>query len=301
MSNVLGSVATGLIIQEALALVFTQRPILKKISTNFRDLDGSVDKVQKGQSVTSRLFGIPAVSNFGSAAADRADTDVAVTLSNFKQVLHSFTAAEISSTSRDLVRESALPIAIAIANHMVDAIAALWIAGNFANSTIQASGWNYNTLTLAKQNLNGRGAPDMGNRFFACSAAVYKSMLDDTTIVAALNNPANGNAIESGRLPTVASFGIMEYPGIPTTGNMVAFAGNTDSTVLACRPPRDPAELLPGVQFPGNVAYITDPTTGLTVRLDEWIGTDLTANVRVSWIYGVAAGSVTNGQIIKTA
>jgi hypothetical protein len=297
MANALGTLATGLVIQRALDLVFTKRPILNSLT-----LDLSDESVAFNQTITSRIYGIPAVNNFGTGSVDRADTDVPVTISNFKEVHAGFTPQEYSGTNRNLTEESAEPIAVAIANHLVDAIAALWIAANFANSTIVASGWTYtNTLLVVRQALQTRGVPE-SNRFFAVSAAVYASLLGDSLVVAALNNPNNGGAISTGKLPEAAGFGIAEYPGIPNTGNMVGFAATKDSTVLAARVPKDPRELLPNAPFPGNLGVVTHARTGLSVMVNEWVDpATLKANVRLLIMYGVAKGNGTNGQILKTA
>src|SRR5438445_6689625 len=136
MANVVGTLASSVIVQKALDLVFTKRPMLNSIS-----LDLSAEQVKFNQSVYSRIFSVPAVNNFGTGAVDRADTDVPVLISNFKEVHAAFTPQEYSGTDRNLSEESAEPIAVAIANHLVDAVAALWIAANFTNSTIQLSGW----------------------------------------------------------------------------------------------------------------------------------------------------------------
>src|SRR5437016_13192703 len=120
MPNTLGTLASAVILQQALDLVFTKRPLLSRIS-----LDLSDDRVKLNQTVYSRIYSIPTVNNFGTGSSNRSDTDVPVTISNFKEIHHKFTVQELSSTDRNLVQESAEPIAVAIANHMVDAIAAV--------------------------------------------------------------------------------------------------------------------------------------------------------------------------------
>lgn len=297
MANALGTLASALIIQRALALTFTKRPMLRYIS-----LDLGQDSVKWNQQVISRIKSVPAVADFGTGAADVTLTDVSVTINQFKEIHHAFTPQEYTATDRRLVDEIAEPMAVAFANHIVDAVAALWIAANFTNSSTVASGWSYtNTLLVLRKALIGRGIPD-GYRFVACNADVYGAFLADTTIVAALNNPSNGDAIRRGMLPQVAGFGLDEYPALPTTGNMVAFAGSSDSTVYAARVPKDPREVLPGASFPGNLSVVTDPTTGLSVMVNEWIDpATLKANCRLVWMYGVAKGNANNGQILKTA
>lgn len=298
MPNSFGTLSTGLILQRALELIFTKRPILNRLALDFSD-----ERVDFGATITSRIKAVATVNNFGTGAVDRTDTDVPVTINQFKEVHHAFTIQELSSTKRDLVDESAEPFAVAIANHMVDSLAALWVAANFTNSTTVASGWNYNTLTTLRQALIGRGVPE-SQRFGAVSAAVYKSLLDDTTIVATQNNPNSGAPIQEGVLTRVAGFDVFEYPGLPTTGNMVGFFGVKDSAVMALRLPKD-ADSIAGlgkIPFPGNTGVVREPRTGMSLMVDEWINpADRKVNVRMAWMYGLAKGNGNNGQILKTA
>lgn len=301
MANVLGTTTPVLIVQRALELVFTKRPLLRMVSLNLSDPNG--ERTAKfNQQVTSRILNIPAVNNFGTGAVDTAYTDVPVTIDQFKEVHLAFTPQEYNGTSRNLIEEAAEPVATAIANHLVDTLAARWIAANFANSTTVASGWTYtNTILPLRNALVGRGVPG-DSFFFACSSAVYGALLADTTVVAALNNPSNGDAIRTGMLPQVGGLMPMEYPGIPNTGNMVGFAGSRDSTVVANRIPSNPTEIMPGVQYPGTFDVVTDPGSGFSVVLNKFIGqSDLKVNYRVLVMYGTAKGAGTNGQILKTA
>jgi hypothetical protein len=301
MANAVGTLASAVIIQRALELVFTMRPILGAVS-----LDLSDERCKFNQPIISRKFTVATVNNFGTGATDRADSDVSVTIDQFKEVHHAFTPQELSGTERNLVEESALPIAIAVGNHMVDAIAALWLEANFGagaqSTTVAIAGTNYSTLTSLRKSLNGRGVPDRP-RFVAANSDAYEKWLNDSTVVAALNNQNNGGAIQSGILPGVAGFeGVYEYPALPNAGNMSAFAGYKDSVVLATRLPRDPREVLQNASFPGNLGVVTEPRTGMSVMVNEWIdAATLKANVRLIWMYGKAVGNSNNGQILKTA
>lgn len=299
MANVNGTLAGALILQRALQLTPKKYPILKRVSLGLKDLDGSISTARLNQPVITRLKAIPTVTNFPSASTDTADVDVSVTLDQFKQIQHTFTPAEYNATDRNLIDELAEPIAVAIGSHMVGALAARWIAANFTNSTIKASAWDYSTIRAIRKALSNRGVPK--NWFGVVNADVYDALLGDTTIVAAMNNPANGNAIANGELPSVSGIELMEYPDLPTTGNMVGFFGSADSTVLAMRAPRDPSELLPGASFPGVLDYVTDEESGLSIMVNQWIGTDLSVNSRLCWIYGTAKGNGNNGQILKTS
>lgn len=311
--NTLGTLATATIVQEALGLVFTKRPVLNRVSMGFTDKNGSPIAAY-GQAVITRTKGLPTVGNAGDAASATSDVDVSVTLNNFKQLRYDFTAVEYSSTNRDLIAERAEPMAVALGNYMVDQIAALWTFANFpvragadavangatATKTVKAAGWDYTHLVDVGITLDNAGVPD-NNRFYVGNGAVYGSMLTDLRIVAALNNPDNAGAIKSGKLPNVNDFGISKYPALPTTGNMVAFAGTPDSTVYAQRVPRDPREVIPGLPMPGNVGIITEPRTGMSVMVVEYIDlSTLAITMKLLWMFGVAVGNANNGQLIVT-
>jgi hypothetical protein len=95
---------------------------------------------------------------------------------------------------------------------------------------------------------------------------------------------------------------VFEYVACPTSSNLIGFAGSKDSAVLATRIPKDPRDVLPGVPFPGVLEPVTNAQTGLTVLANEWIDpSDLSANVRVIWMYGLAVGNASNGQRLKSA
>ena len=289
-TNTNGTLVGALVLQEALALVTTVRPVLKNISLGLRDLDGRVSTAKKGQAIYTRVHGLPTVNDFGTGASNKVSTEYSVTMDLFKEVHHEFTPAEYMATDRELVKEAALPMATAIANFIIDSVAAKWIAANFSNSTTVASGWSYsNTLVALRTALTSRGVNS--DRFAVFNSTVYGALLGDTTVVSALNNPANGNAIATGKLPA-----------LPTTGNMVGFAGSKDSTIFAMRAPMDPREALPGADFPGIIDYIQDPISGMQVMVNQWIDpATLKANTRLVFLGGVAVGPGTNGQILKTA
>jgi hypothetical protein len=149
--------------------------------------------------------------------------------------------------------------------------------------------------------LSTRGVPDAG-RFAVYNSTVYGTLLADPYIVAALNNPANGDAIKNGKLPMVDGMSSDEYPALPTADSLLGFAGSPDSTVYASRAHKDPREILPNAPFPGNFGIVTEPKSGLSVAVTEWIDAPtLNANVRLSWFYGVAVGNANNGQILNSA
>lgn len=302
MANVLGTLSPVLIVQRALDLVFTKRPLLSAIALNTVNLDDGMPTALLNQTVRTRTLSIPPVNDFGTGAQDTAYLDVDVTINKFKEVHLAFTPQEYNGTNRNLVDEAAEPAAVAIANHLVDAIAANWTLANFANQTVVPNGWNYTNTFLAIRNaLSARGVPDTGWAF-SMNTAVYGSCLADQIVVAAFNNPSNGDAIRSGKLPQVAGLAPMEYPALPNESNCVGFAGTKDSVILATRIPKDPSNIMPGVNYPGLFTPVTNAATGFTVVLNQYIDqATLKANYRILLMYGTAIGRAQNGQRLVTA
>lgn len=305
MANSLGTLATGLILTEALSQAIKLRPALSKVTTDYSDQPAKLNDV-----VRTRIIGAPTVNDFGTAAADRTDTDASVTLSAFKEVRHKFTAAEISATSRNLIQESAAPIAEAIADYFMDLLGALWASTTFTNSTtIATASFAYTTLTgiNAALSADSRAVPKKG-RFGVVNADVYRYLLED----ALCNRTAKSGGddpIATGRLSGIAGFEeIYEFPGLPSTNNTNGFFGQMSSTALVVRPPTDPRTLLPGVPVNANMGVISiaDPNDpgkpGLSVMAVEVIDpSQLTAEVIVSWMAGAAVTRAGFGQRTKTA
>lgn len=304
MANTNGTLVGNLILQRALALTFTKRPLLKMISKGFREIDGQVENALQGQSVITRIKSVGTVNAFGTGAVDTADTDVSVSLSAHKEVHVAFGPDEYNATNRDLIEEAAQPIAVAISNSIIDSVASLWTSANFAQNVQPATDttdWTYAKLMLAIRNKMASVGISEDNRFAVFNSAAYGALLADSTIVAALNNPMNMNAIAEGKLPKVAGIQIDEYPSLATNGDKrIGFAGHPESTIFVARAPKGPGEVIGGLNYPGTINYVEDPVTGFRVMLTQWIDPKtLVVNNRVSWLQGFAKGNATQGIIIK--
>jgi len=297
MSNVLGTLSSSLILQEALSLMWTKRPILGAISKDLSPMGA-----KQNQTVLTRLKTIPAVVNDLATLPDFTTTDVSVTLNQVKRVGATFTSSELNSTSRNLIQELAEPIAIAMANSIVDSIAALWTASNFTNATTDATP-GFDTLLTMRKGFIDRGV--WGNRYLIVNPASYLSLLSDPLITRPNRYMMQGqDIIQTGEMAGVAGFeNTFEYPQLPTTSNMIGFACTPEAVVLASRPPQDPREAFGGsVPFPGNFEIITDPKTGFSAAAVEYIDPlTLAVTVYLKWIYGVAVGNASAGQRLVSA
>lgn len=305
MANAFGTLSTGVVVQRALELVFQKFPVLGSISMDLSD-----QAVDFNQTVYSRKLTVPSVSTFGSAAADITETDVSVAISNHVQIRHTVPVASYSGTKRNLIDEQALPLATSIGSYMTAQIAALWTNANYtgqetaATAFPTASTWNYNACTVLRSTLNGRGVP-MDYRFIAVDSTRFASLLQDPALAYSYANPTDGAVIRTGVLTNVAGFQIFEYPAIPSTGTSSGVkwgvAATKDSTVYAARVQKDPRDILAGAPFPGAYGVVTNPQSGLSVLVTEWIDpATMDANIRLSWMYGVAVGNSNNLQIVKS-
>lgn len=302
LQNTLGTLSGELILQRALQLCFLKRPALRMISMGFKELDGRVENALLGQNVKARLRTEATVNDFGTGPSDVTTTDVTLTLSATKEIYHQFSLAEVNQTDRNLIDEQAEPIAVALGNHIVDAVAGLWTNANYANKATVASAWSYvNTVLALKGKLDVAKTPD-SNRFFTHTSAVELALLDDDNIVRALNNPMNGNAIATGKLPAVAGLQLAPYYALPDNGeNLVGFAGTPDASAYVARAPKNPEDALPGAKFPGIIGYVEDPLTGFRVMVNQWIDSDLSINNRIVWMEGYGVGNAANGCRLVTA
>lgn len=300
--NSLGTLYGTHIIQRALELVFTKFPRLGLFSFGFRDLDGQVAGMNLGQTAKSRLHSISSIGNFGDAAQAFSQTDVDVTLRNFRQIYHAFTPAEINSTELPLIDAAAMPMAIGLASGMTRNIAGLVCRAKFKQTVNSkapylavASGWDYdNTILPMQEYANERGMPEFG-RYFLVNSAVNSALLGDELIVAEKNNPANLQAIQQGRLPQVSGFEFDVFPSLPNTdGNLIGFAGVPGALGYVARPPRDPRQVMPNVNVPFVYNFVQDKLTGFTVMVQQWIDTDLKAHTRLIWLDGLAVGDSRN-------
>ncbi|MBN8245885.1 MAG: hypothetical protein J0L84_00415 [Verrucomicrobia bacterium] len=293
-ANSLGTLVGNIVSQRTLATLVSARPLLRDVVTDFSD-----EQARKDQTVYTRAVGLPAVADFGSAAADAAATDYPVVIDQFKQVLFTFSAAEQNSTGRNLVREHSNAMAIAIGNHLVGAVAAL-ITDAFASETVgAAASKDFTAITTACKALNTAGAPDFER--FAWVNADFAEALSNDEVLADFSDKANSSAYA--RWVNVKGFSaITEFPALPANAvQLIGFAAQRNALLLATRTALDPSALV-GAGYPGTLQVITDPTTGLSVVNNQWVdAATLAINTRIIVLYGVARGLVGAGHKFVTA
>lgn len=301
-ANSLGTVYGDLVVQRSLDLLKYEFPLLRRISTDFSDAQASY-----GQGIKTRLRAVPSVTDYntstGYASSDATTTDVTVTINAHKAVQVEFNANELASTRRLLFDEQEEGMLYSLGKVLVDALYGLILAANFTETaTTQAlSGFARATVISIGTALNGRGVTG-GQRTLLLNASYYGKLAEDSVIVSNLYNRDAGSAIMTGQLPPVHGFLPIEAPNLITTGNLTGFGLRADALAMATRLPADYTQALPGVPATGIVSTITDPDTGISVMLVQFVDHKLgKAYGRVALMYGVAVGQQKSGQRLISA
>lgn len=304
--NSLGTLSGTLVLQRALDLTFQRFPELKLFATGFKELDGRVAQAKLNQTVASRILTPSTMTTFGTSASDFSATDVTGKLRNFRQIYHAFTAGEVNATDRNLIDEAALPMAIGLAQGITNAITKLASRANFnttsnsqAGVITVASDWGYtNTSNALRSALLKRGVPQGQQQYLLANADVEGSLRTDPLIVAALNNPQNMLAIQRGELPEIISglkFG--SFPGLTgADGNLIGLAGTPDALMYIARAPMTPDEVFAGAaaKAPFNYGIITEPSTGFSVMVQQWVDVNMTFHTRMAWLDTLEVGNPNN-------
>lgn len=299
-ANSLGSLSGDLIVQRSLTLLKLSFPMLEAISTDF-----SPDSVAFEQQVTSRIRSIPAVANFvpgtGYATSNAVTTDVPVTIDNHKGVPISFNVNELANTSRNLFQEQAEGAQYALGKALVDALYALITPANFLNETVSTlNDFGRAKMSVMRKDLNIRGVPKM-RRFALLSSDFADKLLSDTNLLS-LAAFRREEIITEGQLPRVSGFQPYEAENLPTTDSLQGFAGTPETLVAATRVPSDYTQVMPAANH-GNVSVVTNPDTGISVQLVQYIDHNLAAAFwRIALMFGVAKGQTASGQrLVDTA
>jgi hypothetical protein len=286
-ANALGTLVGNIISQRTLALIYSRRPFLLNVVTDF-----SSEQARLNQTVYTRTIGLPTVQNFGTAPTDTADVDYPVALNQHKEARFQFTAAEYNSTGRDLVAEHAEALTVAIGNYMVDQVAALITAAFTSQSTGAANTKEYASITNVTKTLNVAGVPDMDRNAWV-NSDVAEALRNDELVMA--NFDRSGEAYA--RWQNIEGFKeIREFPALPANAiNLIAFLFHKNALLIASRISQDPQALI-GAGYPGRLEVVEDPVTGLSVINNQWVFQDtLAINARLIILFGCARGNLAVG------
>lgn len=300
--NSLGTLAQTLVATRTLELLTKELPLLRSITTDFSD-----QIVSYGDSLKTRIVGIPTVQTYNTTTgwpttSDVTTTDVTITYNQFKGVPVTFLGHEISGTVRRLFDEIAPAQAYALGNNMVDYVFSLITSGNFTNTATNAALPDFGRSTVIDMGtaLRLRGVPaGPGNRTLIVNSDYYGGLLKDLT-VSEMGTNMRPEIITNNILPNLAGFQVIDTPTLPSTGNLAGFAFSKSALVLASRLSADYVSAIPG-SGNGNLTVVTTPS-GFSANLVQYVNHGSGASVsRLEVIYGASAGQNDAGQRLVSA
>jgi phage I-like protein len=302
-ANALGTLSGSLIVQQSLSLLKAQLPQFSLFATDFSNASAKLN-----QQIISRVRTIPTVQAYvpatGYVKSDVTATDVPVTIANHKYTQFDYNANELASTGRDLFGEQAEGSIYALGKDVLDTALALFIVANYTNRTIVTqANFNRAAAIAARVALRKRKVQiNQDNGFMLANEDYFGALAQDATIVnlAVYQRP---ELVTEYLLPKIAGFQPFPYVDLPTTNFLTAIFGVKECALLATRLPYDYVDAqLGGAGGYGNVSQITDPSTGLSMMLTQYVNHDAGASrFRLALMSGVAVGDGARAQLIASA
>jgi hypothetical protein len=301
-ANALGTLSGSLITQQSMSLLKHDLPALGSFTTDFSNAAAKLN-----QTIITRVPTLQAEQTYdadtGYAKADVTATDIPVTINAHKYAQFAYNANELASSNRDLFGEQAEGAIYALGKGTVDALLALFTVANYddaaqANVVAEAD-WKRSAVVAARKALRKRKV--MVRDGFAIMNEDYFAALASDPVIVALATFQRADLIMEYILPKIAGFMPVGYADLPTTGNLAAILGTKESAIVATRLPYDYVDAQLGGNY-GAVSQITDPASGLSVMLTQYVNHDLgRSNYRVALMRGVAVGHKPRVQLIKSA
>lgn len=294
-----------------------QFPMLKFFSTDFSSAAAVLN-----QQVVARIAQLPTVQSYDVTSGydlNTADSksllvDVPVTLNQHKHVPVKILYLDRIASKIDLYNQAIGNIGWVLGKSVIDYVLGLAVAANFSNSTIATiANTNRDTLSAVTKGLNANGAAGSG-RWGIVNSDFFNSLDGDIRIASGDYHGQMKDGNPYGHLTGVAGFSdIVEYPDVPTAGNMTGFFGDKRAFAVVTRLPSDIQNVADIVGIPSIAGFETveDPDSGLALLGIKWMkpGT-FDVIVTATLLYGAvggnqggAGGAITDkaGWIVKTA
>ena len=298
--NSLGTLSGTLVVQRSLDFLKYEYPVLTRISSNYSDANA-----KKGQTIETRLrTGLTArdyVAADGYVDSDATTTDVPVLIDKHKYIQVKFGVEELASTMRGLFAEQEEPMHYALGSALVDDLYALTTNANYGNKTTAALvDFKRTTIVAMGTALSKRKVPKFG-RTLLINSDYYGQLAGDDTILA-LAAQQDRSIITGNKLPPIHGFEIFEAGSLPTTANLTGFGFRPDAWAMATRVPADYTEALAGLPATGLVQVVTNPDTGISVMLVQYVDHKMgVARGRIALMYGVAKAQTDSAQRLVSA
>ncbi len=301
-ANSLGTLSGSLIAQQSLSLLKADLPALNVFSNDFSNTAAKLN-----QQILSRVRTVPSVQSYSTSAgyvkSDVTDVDVPLTISAHRYVQFDYNANELASTSRNLFGEQAEGAIYGLAKDVVDSVLALVTVGNFSTSggasVVAIGSFNRASVIAQRVALRKRKVPTKGT-VAILNEDYFGALSVDPTIVS-LATFQKPEIITDYVLPNVGGFRVVGYVDLPTTGNLAGYFATKEALVIATRLPYDYVDAQLGSNY-GAVSQVTDPDTGLSIMLTQYVNHDAGASrFRVALMSGVAVGDIKRAQLITSA
>lgn len=289
-ADVLGTLSGTLVAQRALQLFKYKLPLVDRILIDF-----SEQQAVKGQVVATRKITVPSVQTYdptlgvsgrpnGWATASAATTvDATVALDELVGVPIPLSMSTLSSTHRNLFAETAPAATYALAKYFIDKIYAKATAANFnAYAAVGAKvPTAYATYAAALVDFARSKVAEIGaafdwnevpeeDRTLILNPSYYAKGTTDPSLVNFFAGQQSPGIVTQGVLPPLNDFGLLKAGNFPQTNNRVGIAIQRNAFIGVSRLPSDYTQVLPGANN-GAVSQITDPETGMTVMLIQYV------------------------------
>lgn len=322
----LGVLSGTLVIQRTLQLFKYMFPLISRVYTDFSDQPGLFKQTE-----TSRIIVVPAVQTYnatlgsdgrplGWTTASPAQTkDVNITLDEHIGVPIVIGQDILAATVRRLFDEQSEAAMYALAKYFVAKLYKLITVANFnAYAAVTAPDTNgivkvptaYASFAVAAKNFarsslvdisaafNQNEVPMDNNRSVLLNSQYYGALSKDPSLVTFYAGQRNPEIITDNQLPKLATFAPIEAPNLPTANNIVGFALHKAGLIAKTRLPQDFVQAL-GVMVPGSVTTVTDPDTGISVLLVQYVNlTQGYSEWRIEALLGAAVGDNRGGLCI---
>jgi hypothetical protein len=316
----LGTLAGTLVLQRSLPLFRFQFPVLGALYSDFSATPGLYNQTEE-----TRVITVPAVQTYdptvgsdgrpkgwGTVVAAQA-TDVPVKLDEYVGVPIVFSQATLAATIRRLFDEQGPAAIYAMAKYFVAKLAALFTPDNYNAYAVAKAGvpdamaayvcalkdFSMDAFDDLEAIFDANEVPAI-DRGVLLNAKYHGKVRKDPRLglfFAAMNKP---DLITEGNLPKLDGFVPYRAPWLPTTNNLTGFAFHKSAAVLKQRLPTDFTTAL-NVMVPGSVTTVTDPESGLSCLLVQYI--NLLGNFaewRVEALLGAAKGDKRGGLCITS-
>lgn len=273
----------------------------------------------KGKVYRAHIAGLPTIATYdattgyanGANEARSLLTDVDVTVDQHKHVPIKWDHLNQIQDEKQYINAVG-DAGFVLAKAVVDFILTKAVAANFTTSSVFATAdADFDMLVNAQEDMNGVGASPIGRRMLVNSAVASVLGADSRVASGDYHGQLNGaDAYRTWR--NIAGFELIrEYPSLPSTGNMNAFAFTPDAFAFLAGPAANNEQIVDAIDAPRTMGFDTVTSSGITMTLVKWQDAG-TGDVFLSptLVYGAeagaqggSAGDLTDysGHIIKTA